>query len=31
VRIALSSWSYLKLAGLARMAEAQHVDLVDDS
>jgi hypothetical protein len=31
VRIALSSWSYLKLAGLARIAEAHHVDLADDS
>jgi selenocysteine lyase/cysteine desulfurase len=27
VRIALSSWSYLKLAGLARIAEAHDVDL----
>ena len=31
VRIALSSWSYLQLAGLARTAEAHHVDVVDDS
>ncbi len=27
VRLALSSWSYLKLAGLARIAEAHDVDL----
>jgi hypothetical protein len=31
VRLALSSWSYRKLAGLARIAEAQHVHPVEDS
>jgi hypothetical protein len=31
VRLALSSWSYRKLAGLARVAETHSVDLVDDS
>jgi hypothetical protein len=31
VRLALSSWSYRKLAGLARIAETHSGDLVDDS
>ena len=31
VHVALSSWSYLKLAGLARLAEAHSIDRVDDS
>jgi hypothetical protein len=31
VRLALSSWSHHKLAGLARMAEAQSADLTDES
>ena len=30
VQIALSSWSYLKLAGLAKLAEASVIDLVRD-
>ncbi|HEU4907748.1 MAG TPA: hypothetical protein VFT17_02665 [Propionibacteriaceae bacterium] len=31
VRLALSSWSYRKLAGLARIAETHYVAHVDDS
>jgi hypothetical protein len=31
VRLALSSWSYRKLAGLAKIAEAHHVHPVEDS